>query len=68
MRSICIRGWTCIRCLVWCVGVTRRAHRTLCDCRDRALLVNSRLRIHALLRSDVSKLWVVGGLDEILRV
>lgn len=54
MRSICIRRWTCIRCLVWSVGITRRAHWTLRDRRDRALLVNSRLRIHALLRPDVS--------------
>jgi hypothetical protein len=54
--------------LVNSVSVARRAHGSTSDGRNGALLVNSRFRVHALLGADVAKLWVVGGLHEMLRL
>ena len=50
------------------MSVAWRAHGSTGDSRDGALLVNSGFRVHALLGSDVAKLWVVGGLHEMLRL
>lgn len=54
------------RLVVSSMSVTRRAHGSASDGRNGALLVNSRFRVHALLRTDVAKLWVVGRLHEML--
>ena len=51
----------CIRRVV-CVSVARRAHRASRNRWDAALLVDGRLRVHALLWPDVPKLRVVGRL------
>ena len=49
------------------MSVAGRTHWSSRDCWDIGLLVDCRLRVHALLRPDVSQLWVVRGLHEILR-
>lgn len=56
------------RLLVRGVSVARRAHRSASDGRNGALLVNSRFRVHALLRADMAKLRVVRRLHEVLRL
>ena len=48
------------------VRVARRAHGATSDSRNGTLLLNSRFRIHALFRTDVAKLRVVGRLHEML--
>lgn len=56
------------RRLVRGVSVARRAHRSASNGRNGALLVNSRLRVHALFRANVAKLGVVRRLHEVLRL
>lgn len=54
--------------LVSSVGVIGRAHGSAGHGRDCALFVNSRFGVHALLRTDVTKLRVVGRLHQMLRL
>ena len=66
VRGVAVARSAIHRRLVNSVSVARRSHWSTSDGRNGALLVNSRFRVHALLRTDVAKLRVVGGLHEVL--
>lgn len=59
--------------VVWWATVLLRivawgVHRSPGDSWDRALLIDGRLGVHALLRADVTKLRVIGWLNELSRL